>query len=68
MNAELFVRGKENITLLLSLLLQDETDFYVRYHTVQILTALVAGGSHRLPEVDCLPSSLHHRSWSSGIC
>ena len=43
LNAELFSIGKDNINLLLGLL--DDApagvpDFHVRYHTVQLLTAL----------------------------
>ena len=52
-NAELFAREKGNVAMLLALL-EDEpvgvTDFYVRYHTLQLLTAL-AVSSHRLLEV-----------------
>ena len=56
-NAELFSREKGNVAMLLALL-EDEpvgvNDFYVRYHTLQLLTAL-AVSSHRLLEVrtDC---------------
>ena len=54
LNAELFSRGKDNINLLLGLL-DDESagvpDFYVRYHTVQLLTALAAASSYRMQEV-----------------
>ena len=53
-NAELFSQGKANLEVLLSLL-DDEpagvSDFYVRYHTVQILTALAAVSSYRVQEV-----------------
>jgi len=52
-NAELFSREKGNVAMLLALL-EDEpvgvNDFYVRYHTLQLLTAL-ALSSHRLLEV-----------------
>ena len=52
-NAELFAREKGNVAMLLALL-EDEpvgvNDFYVRYHTLQLLTAL-AVSSHRLLEV-----------------
>ncbi|KAK9814747.1 hypothetical protein WJX72_010794 [[Myrmecia] bisecta] len=52
-NAELFMRGKDNVALLLSLL-EDEpvgvSDFYVRYHTVQLLTAMSITGSYRIQE------------------
>jgi len=52
-NAELFAREKGNVAMLLALL-EDEpvgvNDFYVRYHTLQLLTAL-ALSSHRLLEV-----------------
>ena len=54
LNAELFSRGKDNIDLLLGLL-EDEpagvSDFYARYHTVQLLTALAAVSSYRIQEV-----------------
>lgn len=50
MNAEMFARGPENVPLLLGLL-QDQSDFYVRYHTVQLLTALAASGTPRLTQV-----------------
>jgi hypothetical protein len=40
LNAEMFSREKDTVTLLLSLL--EEDDFYVRYHTVQLMTALVS--------------------------
>lgn len=50
-NAELFARKPEHVSLLLSLL-EDEpvgvNDFYVRYHTVQLLTALL--------QVRCMPA------------
>ena len=53
-NAELFSQSKVNLEMLLSLL-EDEpagvSDFYVRYHTVQILTALAAVSSYRIQEV-----------------
>lgn len=53
-NAELFSRGKDNIEMLLSLL-DDEpagiSDFYVRYHTIQLLTSLAAVSSFRIQEV-----------------
>ncbi|KAL3135480.1 hypothetical protein ABBQ38_005960 [Trebouxia sp. C0009 RCD-2024] len=53
LNAELFSRGKDNIGVLLSLL-DDEpagvSDFYVRYHTIQLLTALAAVSSYRIQE------------------
>lgn len=53
LNAELFSRGKDNIGVLLCLL-DDEpvgvSDFYVRYHTVQLLTALAAVSSYRIQE------------------
>ena len=39
-NADAFVRNPANLELALSLL--DEEDFYVRYHTMQLLTALSA--------------------------
>lgn len=71
LNAELFSRGKDNIGVLLCLL-DDEpvgvSDFYVRYHTVQLLTALAAVSSYRIQEVP-LPSHMasHHRHLSSYI-
>ncbi|CAF1920462.1 unnamed protein product [Brassica napus] len=48
MNSDLLSRGAENITLLLSLL--EEEDFYVRYYTLQILTALLMNSQNRLQE------------------
>ncbi|KAF2599578.1 hypothetical protein F2Q68_00011712 [Brassica cretica] len=48
MNSVLLSRGAENITLLLSLL--EEEDFYVRYYTLQILTALLMNSQNRLQE------------------
>ena len=54
LNAELFSSGKNNIEMLLGLL-DDEpagvSDFYVRYHTVQLLTALATVSSYRIQEV-----------------
>jgi hypothetical protein len=59
-NAELFCRDKGNVAMLLALL-EDEpvgvNDFYVRYHTLQLLTAL-AVSSHRLLEVHHYPHTL----------
>ncbi len=53
-NAELFSRGKDNVEMLLGLL-EDEpagiSDFYVRYHTIQLLTSLAAVSSFRIQEV-----------------
>lgn len=53
-NAGLFSQSKENLQMLL-VLLEDAPmgvpDFYVRYHTVQILTALAAVASSRVQEV-----------------
>ena len=52
-NSELFARGKDNIAQLLRLL-EDEpagvNDLYVRYHTVQLLTALGVSSSTRLQQ------------------
>ncbi len=36
---------------------QAVSDFYVRYHTVQLLTSLAAGGPYRLQRVSILESS-----------
>jgi hypothetical protein len=47
-NAEAFARVPAHVELILSLL--DESDFYVRYHTVQLLTALSATNAHHLRE------------------
>lgn len=62
-NAELFSRGKDNIELLLGLL-KDEpagvADFYVRYHTVQLLTSLAAISSYRVQEVRPLACQSEH--------
>ncbi|KAA6420456.1 MAG: golgin candidate 6-like [Trebouxia sp. A1-2] len=53
-NAEMFSRGKDNIGMLLGFL-EDEpagiSDFYVRYHTIQLLTSLAAVSSLRIQEV-----------------
>lgn len=57
-NAELFSQGKENIPMLLSLLENEPLgvpDFYVRYHTVQVLTALAAVSSYRVQEASPHP-------------
>lgn len=55
MNAELFARGKDNVSLLLSLLEEERgpsaSDFYVRYHALQLLTCCAMAGSYRLQEV-----------------
>ncbi|XP_019419519.1 PREDICTED: golgin candidate 6-like [Lupinus angustifolius] len=48
MNADLLSREAESIPLLLSLL--EEDDFYVRYYTLQLLTALVSNSPQRLQE------------------
>ncbi|CAO2827276.1 unnamed protein product [Amaranthus hypochondriacus] len=48
MNADLLSREVDNISLLLSLL--EEDDFYVRYYTLQVLTALVTNSPSRLQE------------------
>ena len=48
-NLELFAKGEGNVALLLGLLAQQ--DFYVRYYTVQLLTALAASNSFRLQQV-----------------
>ncbi|DBA66722.1 hypothetical protein WJX79_001922 [Trebouxia sp. C0005] len=52
-NAEMFSRGKDNIGMLLGFL-EDEpagiSDFYVRYHTIQLLTSLAAVSSLRIQE------------------
>ncbi|KAJ4888242.1 Golgin candidate 6 [Raphanus sativus] len=48
LNSDLLSREAENITLLLSLL--EEEDFYVRYYTLQILTALLMNSQNRLQE------------------
>nr|XP_034916732.1 golgin candidate 6 isoform X1 [Populus alba] len=45
MNTDLLSREAENISLLLSLL--SEEDFYVRYYTLQILTALLTNSQNR---------------------
>lgn len=61
MNAELFARGKDNVSLLLSLLEEEggptASDFYVRYHALQLLTCCAMAGSYRLQEVLLLPLS-----------
>ncbi|CAA7046589.1 unnamed protein product [Microthlaspi erraticum] len=48
MNSDLLSREAENITLLLSLL--EEEDSYVRYYTLQTLTALLMNSQNRLQE------------------
>ncbi|KAM0949924.1 hypothetical protein DsansV1_C05g0057981 [Dioscorea sansibarensis] len=48
MNSDLLSRESENIALLLSLLSED--DFYVRYYTLQLLTALLTHSPNRLQE------------------
>ncbi|KAI3881930.1 hypothetical protein MKW92_020722 [Papaver armeniacum] len=48
MNSDLLSREVENISLLLSLL--SEEDFYVRYYTLQLLTALLTHSQNRLQE------------------
>ncbi|KAA8520857.1 hypothetical protein F0562_011530 [Nyssa sinensis] len=48
MNTDLLSREAESISLLLSLL--SEEDFYVRYYTLQLLTALLANSPNRLQE------------------
>jgi hypothetical protein len=48
MNSDLLSRETENISLLLSLL--TEEDFYVRYYTIQLLTALLTNSLKRLQE------------------
>ena len=68
LNAELFSRGKDNIGALLSLL-DDEpagvSDFYVRYHTVQLLTALAAVSTYRIQEVRSHHMAAPHVSFQS---
>ncbi|KAF4373274.1 hypothetical protein G4B88_007287 [Cannabis sativa] len=48
MNADLLSREADGISLLLSLLAED--DFYIRYYTLQILTALLTNSPNRLQE------------------
>ncbi|KAL6532939.1 Golgin candidate 6 [Orobanche gracilis] len=48
MNSDLLSRDVENILLLLSLL--SDEDFYIRYYTLQLLTALLTNSSTRLQE------------------
>ncbi len=51
MNAQLFARSSEHSALLLSLLEEEPvgvSDFYVRYHTLQLLTALLQASPHKL--------------------
>ncbi|CAN1321817.1 Golgin candidate 6 [Linum perenne] len=49
MNTDMLSSEAENISLLLSLL--SEEDFYIRYYTLQILTALLMNSPNRLQEV-----------------
>lgn len=62
LNSDLFARDPSNTQLLLSLL-EDEpvgvNDFYVRYHTVQLLTALLSSSAYRLQVRIPFFSSLH---------
>ncbi|KAK7293471.1 hypothetical protein RJT34_16337 [Clitoria ternatea] len=48
MNTDLLSREAESISLLLSLLAED--DFYVRYYTLQLLTSLLTNSPQRLQE------------------
>lgn len=48
LNSDMLSRETENISLLLSLL--SEEDFYVRYYTIQLLTALLTNSLKRLQE------------------
>ncbi|KAK4488313.1 hypothetical protein RD792_004069 [Penstemon davidsonii] len=48
MNSDLLSREVESISLLLSLL--SEEDFYIRYYTLQLLTALLTNSPNRLQE------------------
>ncbi|XP_057800045.1 golgin candidate 6-like [Salvia miltiorrhiza] len=48
MNSDLLSREVENISLLLSLLLEE--DFYIRYYTLQLLTALLTNSPNWLQE------------------
>ncbi|GKV07812.1 hypothetical protein SLEP1_g19529 [Rubroshorea leprosula] len=48
MNTDLLSRESDSISLLLSLLIEE--DFYVRYYTLQILTALLTNSPSRLQE------------------
>ncbi|KAH6824986.1 golgin putative 6 [Perilla frutescens var. hirtella] len=48
MNSDLLSREVENISLLLSLL--SEEDFYIRYYTLQLLTALLTNSPNQLQE------------------
>ncbi|XP_008804804.2 golgin candidate 6 [Phoenix dactylifera] len=48
MNSDLLSRESESISLLLSLLSEDE--FYIRYYTLQLLTALLTHSPNRLQE------------------
>ncbi|KAF6152365.1 hypothetical protein GIB67_006019 [Kingdonia uniflora] len=48
MNSDLLSREAESISLLLSLLAEE--DFYVRYYTLQVLTALLTHSPNRLQE------------------
>ncbi|KAK3020228.1 hypothetical protein RJ639_046860 [Escallonia herrerae] len=48
MNTDLLSREAESISLLLSML--SEEDFYIRYYTLQLLTALLTNSRNRLQE------------------
>lgn len=59
-NAELLAKSPETVPLLLGFLEEEPAginDFYVRYHAVQLLTALAASGPYRLQEVSNSRSS-----------
>ena len=53
-NGELLAKSPDTVPMLLGFLEEEPAgikDFYVRYHTVQLLTALAAGGPYRLQGV-----------------
>ena len=72
-NAELLAKNDEVVPLLLGFLKdgpQAAMDFYVRYHTVQLLTALAAGGPYRLQRVShiSLTYTMTSASIAAGVC
>lgn len=65
-NAELFAREAGSVQLLLSLL--QEEDFYVRYHTVQLLTVLLQNSPGRLVAQTCCNATTTVCAQDTGNC
>jgi hypothetical protein len=53
MFTEIYVKNPGNVTLLLDILV--ETDFYIRYHTVELLTTLLTNMDSQVQ--DCVLTS-----------